>query len=330
MFTLGDVSFKVDAMLSYFEGQDQDALNNDVNLAQFNIQAGGLFQDKDVVLWAGERYYQRHDVHIVDNYYWDVSGIGAGVEHLKIGPGKLSLALLQDTVTGDIADGQETTAVIADIRYSNIPLWHNADLELGIDINFANEKQGQTVAADDSVLLTISLNQGFSEGVNKTILQLANSGYAQQIIRYDTTGRGLVRDTNNNDAVGFRLINWGTFSIGEHIELGHTVRYTASTDVGTDNSDDRSVSLVLRPLYKWDQHRRTIIEIGGVVETINNQQSGGGKFTLAQAWVPQVGFWSRPEFRLFATYLSDFKNKNAFAEGQKDELSIGFQVEAWW
>ncbi|MCZ8487447.1 carbohydrate porin [Vibrio lentus] len=36
------------------------------------------------------------------HYYWDVSGIGAGVEHINMGPGKLSVALIQDTVTGDI------------------------------------------------------------------------------------------------------------------------------------------------------------------------------------------------------------------------------------
>ena len=62
---------------------------------------------------------------------------------------------------------------------------------------------------------------------------------------------------------------------------------------------------------------RTILEIGGFVETINNQDGAGGKFTVAQAGVPQVGFWSRPEFRIFATYLNDAENDNAFAEGKQ-------------
>ncbi|ULN63639.1 carbohydrate porin [Vibrio gigantis] len=324
-----DVSFVVDSMLSYWQGQDENAADKSVDVVQLNVQAVGLFEDKDIGIWAGERYYQRHDVHIVDNYYWDVSGIGAGVEHINMGPGKLSVAVIQDTVTGDVFDGKETTAMIADIRYAGIPLWNNADLEVGIDMNFANEKQGQTVDADDSVMLTASLNQNLAGGFNKTILQVANSGYAEQMTTFGT-GKGIVRDANNNDADGFRLINWGVLAIGENIEFGHTVRYAASSGVGANNSDDESFSAVIRPLYKWDKRMRTILEIGGFVETIDNQDGAGGKFTVAQAWVPQVGFWSRPEFRIFATYLNDAENDNAFGEGKNSEMSVGMQVEAWW
>lgn len=60
-------------------------------------------------------------------------------------------------------------------------------------MNFANEKQGQTVDADDSVMLTASLNQNLTGGFNKTILQVANSGYAEQMTTFGT-GKGIVRD----------------------------------------------------------------------------------------------------------------------------------------
>ncbi|MGF1709070.1 maltoporin LamB [Vibrio kagoshimensis] len=329
LYSEDDVSFLVDSMLAYWQGQDDNAADKSVDVVQLNIQAVGLFEDKDVAMWAGERYYQRHDVHIIDNYYWDVSGIGGGVEHIKMGPGKLSVALIQDTVTGDIDDGKETTAMIADVRYAGIQLWDKADLELGVDMNFANEKQGQSVDADDSVLFTASLNQGFSTGFNKTIVQVANSGYAEQMATFGT-GKGIVRDVGNNNAEGFRIINWGVVSIGDNIEFGHTVRYASASDVGSNNSDDESFSAVIRPLYKWDERMRTVVEIGGFVENINNKDGAGSKFTLAQAWVPQVGFWSRPEFRIFATYLNDSENENTFGEGKSSEVSVGMQVEAWW
>lgn len=41
-------------------------------------------------LWAGKRFYQRHDVHMIDFYYWDISGPGAGLENVDLGFGKLS------------------------------------------------------------------------------------------------------------------------------------------------------------------------------------------------------------------------------------------------
>ncbi len=85
---------------------------------------------------------------IVDNYYWDVrEKMKAGVEHINMGPGKLSVALIQrHTVTGDVFDGKETTAMIADIRYAGIPIGNNADLEVGtLTWTSPMEKQGQTV-----------------------------------------------------------------------------------------------------------------------------------------------------------------------------------------
>lgn len=41
-------------------------------------------------IWAGKRFYQRHDVHMIDFYYWDISGHGAGIENIDLGFGKLS------------------------------------------------------------------------------------------------------------------------------------------------------------------------------------------------------------------------------------------------
>uniref|UniRef100_UPI00396CF417 carbohydrate porin n=1 Tax=Escherichia coli TaxID=562 RepID=UPI00396CF417 len=36
-------------------------------------------------IWAGKRFYQRHDVHMIDFYYWDISGPGAGLENIDVG-----------------------------------------------------------------------------------------------------------------------------------------------------------------------------------------------------------------------------------------------------
>ncbi|MEZ9417703.1 carbohydrate porin, partial [Vibrio sp. 10N.286.49.E1] len=55
-----DVSFLVDSMLSYWQGQDENAADKSVDVVQLNVQAVGLFEDKDIGIWAGERYYQRH------------------------------------------------------------------------------------------------------------------------------------------------------------------------------------------------------------------------------------------------------------------------------
>ncbi|MEF1281826.1 carbohydrate porin, partial [Vibrio fortis] len=70
LFNDEESTFLIDSMLAYWEGQDENAKDRNVEVVQLNIQATGLFDDKDITMWAGERYYQRHDVHIIDNYYW--------------------------------------------------------------------------------------------------------------------------------------------------------------------------------------------------------------------------------------------------------------------
>ena len=57
-------------------------------------------------------------MHIVDNYFWGVSGIGGGVEHINMGPSKLLFALIQDTVDESSNDQDNVTGVIVDIRYA--------------------------------------------------------------------------------------------------------------------------------------------------------------------------------------------------------------------
>src|SRR5688572_7154379 len=42
--------------------------------------------------WAGNRYYRRHDIHINDFFFSNMSGTGAGFEDLKLKNGKLALA----------------------------------------------------------------------------------------------------------------------------------------------------------------------------------------------------------------------------------------------
>ncbi|MEX0634289.1 carbohydrate porin [Serratia ureilytica] len=51
-------------------------------------------------LWAGKRFYQRHDVHMIDFYYWDISGPGAGLENIDLGFGKLSAAVTRNSESG--------------------------------------------------------------------------------------------------------------------------------------------------------------------------------------------------------------------------------------
>jgi maltoporin len=46
----------------------------------------------DARIWAGNRFYRRHDIHLNDFYFWDMSGGGGGIEDLTVGNGQMSFA----------------------------------------------------------------------------------------------------------------------------------------------------------------------------------------------------------------------------------------------
>ncbi|GAM56071.1 maltose/maltodextrin high-affinity receptor [Vibrio ishigakensis] len=89
------VKFRVNSMLAVVsdQGNDYEALGGDnpdeIALRQFNVEATGVLGfAPEATLWAGKRYNQRHDIHITDRYYWDISGAGAGIDNIEMGPGR--------------------------------------------------------------------------------------------------------------------------------------------------------------------------------------------------------------------------------------------------
>lgn len=125
-------TFYVDSMFSIESkgtGNNENTKDDSANfgIKQLNIQAKGLLSAApEAVLWMGKRFYQRHDLHIIDSKYWNVSGYGAGVEKIKAGPGELSVAWIRD-------DQGPLNINFADVRYAGLSPWAGSWIELGID-----------------------------------------------------------------------------------------------------------------------------------------------------------------------------------------------------
>ncbi|KTA83086.1 maltoporin [Aeromonas salmonicida] len=317
-------------------------------LRQFNVQAKGLLGfAPEATLWAGKRYYQRHDVHISDFYYWNISGAGAGIEGIQAGPGKVSFAWVRNDRSGT-NDGwtynDEMNVNTLDLRYAGIPLWQDGSLEVGVDYAIANPSDAQKDSANaqyknakDGVMLTAELTQGILGGFNKTVLQYGTEGYSKTFAFW---GDGSWYGAEAKDgADGFRIINHGVIPMGNSWEMGHQLVYGVGNDMWDTNDKWETMSVVARPMYKWDDFNKTIFE-GGYFKDKNKSTNGtseedaGYKLTLAQAWSAGSSFWARPEIRVFASYLAQDKKEmkgNAFNNGTADDTwNFGVQAEAWW
>ncbi|MEZ8823891.1 maltoporin LamB [Vibrio sp. 10N.261.55.A7] len=362
LYNKDDVTFKLESLVAYGQAGNNNWEGNANALRVMNVQAQGLFSDKEAVLWAGQRYYQRKDIHITDFYFLDTSGgAGGGIENISLGGGKLSLAVMHDDGSQKVDDGTEfvfdadqctgtgtpaddscykeqaktkdetVSGYTFDMRYAGIDLWDGANLELALAYDFASEAEGQTVAADNGVLLTAVLGQGLDNGFNQTVLQYGTAAYGHQMATYGGGG-WYNRTDNNNDADGFRIINWGVKGFGESWEVGHTVMFAQASD--TADGDITAYNAVVRPVYKWDDHMKTVFEAGYFADETkkggSTTDASGSKLTVAQAWSAGSSFWARPEIRVYGSYFMDHE-ANSFANKTDDtEFSVGIQMEAWW
>ena len=100
----GDKSFYFDTNVAYSVSQQNDWESTSPAFREANVQGKNLIEWlPGSTIWAGQRFYQRHDVHMIDFYYWDISvlvpvlktSIWALVNSLWQRPVLLSPAVLQ-------------------------------------------------------------------------------------------------------------------------------------------------------------------------------------------------------------------------------------------
>lgn len=342
-------TFELNAMLAYFTDQNEDfeVLGDDSNdgssdgvaARQFNVKAKGLLAfSPETTLWAGKRFYQRHDIHHLDFFYWDTTGPGAGIENINTGLGDVSIALIR-------SDQDDVNANIFDLRLANINIGGSNTLELGVNYNWRNLTDSEEDANDDadptndvsdenSTLLTAELKTPIGKGHNTFVLQYGTEGYSSLLATSGYNGGKVINvDDLGDDATGFRLINHGLVNLSPSIEMAYAGWY-ASTERDTAGNDIDAYSLSARTAFKWNDTTKTYLELGHQATDYDGEENTLSKVTIAQAWSAGSDFFARPEIRLFASYLtSDNENTgNAveFADGEDNVFNVGVQAEIWW
>ena len=316
-------------------------------------------------IWAGKRYYQRKDIHIMDFYYLNNSGHGAGIENIDVGAGNLNFAVVKFVNGGNNSDYNRNVYKV-DARWNAIPVGFgtlDASLIYGFPAISGKQRDAvndhQSNNANSGVLLTLdhSSTVGASDGsfnlMNHLVFQWGTNGFGYVGTYSNHAGDNYIPDVDIN---GVRLIDWGVMDFGSDIDLGYSL-FWSHLDNGDDHNngptwtEKRSgweYSIVVRPEYKWTEFTRTTLELGySQKKTIFEENEYGNlvkydnpdayKFTIAQQFTPGKGFWSRPAIRFYASYLGGdqfgklgpkYTGKNA--SGHNHQFTFGTQVEAWW
>ena len=311
-------------------------------------------------IWAGKRFYQRKDIHILDFYYLNDSGTGAGIEGIPVGTlGQASFAVIKQQVDLGGTNARDTYNI--DTRWSGIPLWKDASLDLAMiwglpsTTDSQKDKQKETgdvaYSSNSGVILMAEYTQGnFFGGFNKLSVTYGTDGFAYAGVLNGGNHLGDSYAPGDADSWGIRVIDWGLIE-QDKWNLGYSFMgsYKHADQPKWSHPTGHDYSFVIRPAYKWSNFTSTVFEAGYTVQkntgwngwaNPDNDHVDAYKFTLAQQFSPMTTFWSRPSIRFYVSYLGgDLMNrqythfgveKDGKWDGHDGEVSIGAQAEAWW
>ena len=128
----------------------------------FVLAKGVLGGQESAGFWAGQRFYDRHDLHMSDFWYRDLSGFGGGVEGVRLGENvRLAFAWLGGSLNELDSDGTppppgsfQLSKNTFDLRLYQLPLL-GGRLQLAADVAFFNgdtlrSPVGELVVRDDT------------------------------------------------------------------------------------------------------------------------------------------------------------------------------------
>jgi len=276
----------------------------------------------EATFWAGKRfYYANQGVHIVDTWFWKpgAGSVGAGIDDIKIPVGKFGLAYFR--TDGSAADGTQPAGRMH-FDWSDIAV--NPDGKLRVNLSLS---RGDFVGGKSGLALNVHHTQasflGFG-GANDLMLQ-----YAQGSANINGSF-GVA--TEGSEVKTWRLVESPTWQVGPFGGQALLMLAKTTKPVG----DTKESSIGGRASYALTKNVKMLTELGISSKT----PPTGGKQRVDKLTVgPAVGigpaFWSRPEFRLYATFgrwnaAAAADAANALPADRTHETSYGAQFEVWF
>jgi maltoporin len=296
-------------------------------------------------VWAGTRYYKRESVYISDFFYWNPSGVGAGVEDVNLGK-NLRLSYAAFAVDGRLisppGDASPPLAPLTDFGVRNdlqlrgIKFWESGEFQLGFQY-IANYSSNPSTTGGWGV--TFRFVQKFLGGDNKLVVQYgrgAGTGFGT-LARYYYPDFSL---SNAPGEVRIRFVDVLTIQptawlgaqlagVIQHDDLGNAGQVTDWYSAGG------------RLSIAFTEHFKLLGEAGYDQVTKSNGAPLQylSKFTVAPTISAGRGLLTRPELRLFWTYalwneaarIATVDSGMRFTNDIYLSASIfGVQAETWW
>ncbi|MBU4201019.1 MAG: carbohydrate porin [Verrucomicrobia bacterium] len=334
------------------QSKSEDMENKVVLREMFAGMSGFIEANPSTKVWVGERFYRLPELNINDFWWYDLSGYGGGLENIDLGSGRMHIAYIAfsesassywtstdqgafDYNTGNGRLAKNNFNVMFSDLYAGagkFTTWVNGGYMQG---GTATNKTGsyrypRQVGIDCGVMHQVKHNQirnqlsfQYGYGCNSSLSAAGNMPATD-----DNSHANIVRATEMYDHQITERLSTEIVGVLQYFNTGADAK-----------ADATWASCGLRPVYHFFKHFGIEFEPG--IDYVNDRQNDVDsylfKFTTALRITPAPDFFSRPEFRLFATYAQwgqDFEGNpalggTAFAN-QRNGLNFGIQAEHWW
>jgi maltoporin len=322
------VEYKAALMTNLWNGRT-DSGSASFGVAQMYVEGRGYDVAPEATFWVGKKR-DRADVHIVDTFFVEMNGVGAGFHGQPVGVGKLGMAYYHDDVVVP-ATGTGAARTVGvnryNIDYADIPV--NAGGKLRFVGTFT---QGDFTGGTTGTGFTIQHNQ-------ENFLGLGGSNTFWVQFTQGSTGLNMNfgNPTASSSASGLRVVESFTWQQGA---FGGQALALWQSDKDSNGKSTVSTSLGGRMSYAFTKNFKLLTELG-----ISSKKPDGGaqqdltKFTIAPTLSTGPGFWNRPELRLYMTTARWNNAANAAfgaggltgnGDGKTSGTSVGAQVEVWF
>lgn len=301
--------------------------------------------------WAGSRYYRRHDIHISDFFFYNLSGTGGGMEDLQLPFGRIALAWIGAASTSGFSDLPEPDAENKagfskanwDLRLYDVPLPLGKG-EFGLvyaPSDSGRDSEGNSAPDSDGVAFTfLHTREGMlsPDGINKFSLQFGTGPAKTFTSGFETFTMpdGVFIRPDEPDSWRFRVTEHFTANLSEHFSLGPALVYQL-TDYQEQGGQVHWTSAGFRPILHFNRYFSLAGEFG--LDWVKDGETGASGPLYKLTFAPQLSlgnrFMTRPVIRGFITYArwdDAFTGQVGGNDYRNDDygLTYGVQMEAWW
>jgi len=299
-------------------------VDDNFGIEQAYVEMKGFDFAPGVLFWMGKRR-DRDDVHIVDTFFTNMSGVGAGVEGIAAGGNGMKFGFSgykTDDNSGSTTNGEARVHA----QLYDIPVNPGGKLRLVGSYSHGDSHGGLAKGEQGWGATLEHVQENFLGlgGGNHVWLQYASGSL--------DLNQGFGNPTADTDSDGWRIVDSPTFQVGAWGGQG-IVLYQHNKVPGT-SSDQYSIGG--RVSYAISKNIKWLTEIGYAQK---NPAQGSSenltKITLGPALSSGPDFWKRPELRLYVTW-ADFNEAaaldpaNGLPAGKTNGVSYGAQVEIWF